>query len=106
MGTRRQFIEQPCSAVFVEDQLVAVAGYEIWGSTIAHIATVTHPGFRQRGYGQSVMAHLTQKARQACCRNIGPLKTNFTSLPIAEALGFCFHAKSIAARFFVTPTRR
>jgi hypothetical protein len=46
-------IEYPCSGVFIDGQLVALAGYEIWGGTIAHVSVVTRPNFRNRGLGRS-----------------------------------------------------
>ena len=38
--------ESPASGVFLGGQLVTLAGYDVWGRTIAHISVITHPEFR------------------------------------------------------------
>jgi len=93
-------IEQPCSGVFLGCQLAALAGYEIWGSTIAHIAIVTHPDFRGRGYGGSAVAHLTMRALAAgLLPQYRTLESNIASIHIAESVGFETFATSMAIRF-------
>jgi GNAT superfamily N-acetyltransferase len=93
-------IDQPCSGVFLGSQLVALAGYEIWGSTIAHIAIVTHPDFRGRGYGRSAVAHLTMRALAAgLLPHYRTLESNIASIHIAESVGFESFATSMAIRF-------
>ena len=47
---------------FVEDKLVAVAGYEVWDELIAHVAVVTHPEYRGKGYGREVVSKATEIA--------------------------------------------
>jgi GNAT superfamily N-acetyltransferase len=92
-------IEHSCSGVFVDRQLVTVAGYEVWGGPIAHISIVTHPGFRNRGYGRSAVAHL---AHRVLCAGLLPqfrtLESNIASIRIAESLGFHPYAVSMAVR--------
>lgn len=93
-------IDQPCSGVFLGSQLVALAGYEIWGRTIAHIAIVTHPDFRGRGYGRSAVAHLACRALAArLLPQYRTLESNLPSIHIAESLGFESFATSMAIRF-------
>ncbi len=92
--------EVPCSGVFTEDgSLAALAGYEVWSGTIAHISIVTHPGFRGRGYGRDAVAHL---ARRAIAAGLVPqyrtLTANAPSMRIAAALGFQHYATSVAIR--------
>ena len=48
--------EHPASGIFVGSELVALAGYEVWGDTIAHISVITNPAFRGRGFGRSAVA--------------------------------------------------
>lgn len=51
--------------LFVNEELVAIAGYEIWDDVIAHIAVVTHPNRRSEGYGQAVVSRETEHALSA-----------------------------------------
>ena len=92
-------IEHPCSAVFVGSRVAALAGYEVWGSTIAHISIVTHPDFRSRGFGRSAVAHLAGRAIAAgLLPQYRTLESNHPSIRIARSLGFHFYATSMAAR--------
>lgn len=92
-------IEQPTSGVFVGGRLFAVAGYEVWGGTIAHISIVTHPDFRSRGFGRSAVAHLTHRAIDAgLLAQYRTLESNRASIRIAESLGFHAYATSTAVR--------
>ena len=92
-------IQDSCSAVFVGSQIAALAGYQVWGGTIAHISIVTHPEFRGRGFGRSAVAHV---ARRAITAGLVPqyrtLDSNRPSLRIADALGFVRYATSVAVR--------
>lgn len=91
--------EQPSSGVFVGGDLVALAGYEVWGGVIAHLAIITRPAFRGRGFGRSAVAHL---ARVALAARLIPqyrtLESNLPSMRIAESLGFLHYASSVAVR--------
>ncbi len=92
-------IAHPCSGVFSGGQLVALAGYEVWGGTIAHISIVTHPSFRGRDFGQSAVAHLTARALAAgLLPQYRTLAANHASMCIAERLGFRAFATSMAVR--------
>ena len=89
----------PCSGAFVNGQLVAVAGYETWGGTIAHISVVTHPGFRGRDFGRNAVAHLAARALSAgLLPQYRTLESNHASIRVARALGFRPYARSIAVR--------
>lgn len=91
--------EHPSSGTYIDGQLVALAGYEIWGGVIAHISVVTHYGHRGRGLGSAVVAHL---AAQAIGAGLLPqyrtLDANQPSMRIAELLGFVRYATSLAVR--------
>jgi len=91
--------EQPSSGVFVGDQLVALAGYEVWAGIIAHISVITHPAFRTRGFGGSAVAHVAERALSArLIPQYRTLESNFASIRIADSLGFCHYATSVAVR--------
>jgi GNAT superfamily N-acetyltransferase len=91
--------EHPSSGVLVGNELIALAGYEIWGGTIAHIAVVTHPAFRGRGFGRSAVAHVANTALAAgLIPQYRTLDSNRPSIHIAESLGFSHYAASVAVR--------
>ncbi|MDB6078567.1 MAG: family N-acetyltransferase [Akkermansiaceae bacterium] len=99
-------IDQPCSGVFIDGRLAALAGYEIWGGTIAHLSVVTHPAFRGKGHGRDAVAHLAERAIEAgLLPQYRTLESNLASIQIARALGFEHYASSMAVRF-TTPSRR
>jgi predicted GNAT family acetyltransferase len=93
--------ECPASGVFAGGDLVALAGYEVLGSTIAHISVITHPAFRGRGFGRSTVSHL---ARVALAAGLVPqyrtLESNRASIRVAESLGFVHYASSVAVRLY------
>lgn len=47
---------------FVDDELVAVAGFEPWDELLAHLAVVTHPDHRNERHGRNVVASATEQA--------------------------------------------
>ena len=90
---------QPTSGVFAGSELVALAGYKIWGGVIAHISVITHPAFRGRGFGRSSVAHLVRTALAAgLVPQYRTLESNLASVRIAESLGFVQFASSVAVR--------
>ncbi len=91
--------EQPASGVFIEGTLAALAGYEIWGGTIAHICVVTHPAFRGCGHATAAVAHLAARALQAgLLPQYRTLLSNSPSMQVAQKLGFAQYGSTIAAR--------
>lgn len=92
-------IDCPSSGVFAGGRLVAVASYQVWGDVIAHLSIVTHPGYRSRGFGRSAVAHLAERAIAAgLLPQYRTLESNGASVRVAEALGFCRYATSMAVR--------
>jgi len=92
-------IENPCSGVFVDGQLAALAGYETWGNSIAHISVITHPAWRGRGFAGSAVAHLGQRALAArLLPQYRTLESNLPSIHVARSLGFQPYARSLAIR--------
>jgi hypothetical protein len=84
---------------FIGDALVALAGYERWGEQIAHIAVVSHPNYRGRGYGTCVVSLLAETVlTEGLIPQYRTLRANAPSLAIAAALGFVEYAESIAVR--------
>ena len=47
---------------FKGQELAALAGYQLWGDQVAHIAIVTHPAFRGQGYATTAVSTLTKFA--------------------------------------------
>ena len=86
--------------MFANGELIALAGYETWGGTIAHISIVTHPSHRNQGAGRTAVAGVTQHAlRAGLLPQYRTLQSNQPSIRIAEALGFSAYATSMAVRF-------
>jgi GNAT superfamily N-acetyltransferase len=85
---------------FAEGELAAIAGYEIWGESIAHVAVLTHPAHRGRALGRAVVSAVAAVALE---RELVPqyrsLMANRASLAVAAALGFEGYATSLALRF-------
>ncbi|MFY4816375.1 GNAT family N-acetyltransferase [Halorubrum sp. Atlit-26R] len=57
-----QFTPGETVGLFVDEELVAVAGFDVWEGVLAHLAVVTRPDNRGRGYGRSVVSQATEKA--------------------------------------------
>lgn len=90
---------QPFAGQFIGKTLVALAGYERWGAHIAHIAVVTHPDYRGRGYGSEVVSLLAETVlSQGLIPQYRTLRANVPSMAIAAALGFVAYAETLAIR--------
>lgn len=85
--------------LFAGPTLAALAGYEIWDGTVAHISIITHPEHRGQGYGHSAVAFL---AKHALWKKLLPqyrtLEGNKASMAIAQTVGFEYFATSVAVR--------
>lgn len=57
-----QFTPGETVGLFVDEELVAAAGFEVWDGLLAHLAVVTHPAHRGQGYGQVVVSRATEQA--------------------------------------------
>jgi GNAT superfamily N-acetyltransferase len=57
-----QFTPDKTIGLFVDEELVAISGYDIWEGLLAHLAVVTHPDHRSQGYGQAVVSRATEQA--------------------------------------------
>jgi RimJ/RimL family protein N-acetyltransferase len=91
--------DHPSAGAFLAGELVALAGYERWGKSIAHISVVAHPGHRGRGLATAAVSRI---AAEALDRRLIPqcrtLESNAPSVAIAERLGFVPYARSVAVR--------
>ena len=85
---------------FADGELAAIAGYEVWGESIAHVAVLTHPAHRGRALGRAAAGSVAAVALE---RGLVPqyrsLMSNRASLAVAAALGFEGYATSLALRF-------
>jgi len=91
--------EQPTSGIFADGRLVALAGYEIWGRSIAHIAVITNPAFRGHGFGRRVVSTIAQHAlTEGLIPQYRTLLSNLPSMRVANSLGFACFGTSVALR--------
>lgn len=82
-------IERPgLFGCFEEQRLVAVASYEVWGGTLAHIGVITDPQRRGSGYGRAAAA---SAANDALDRGLviqwRALESNSASVALGTSLG-------------------
>jgi RimJ/RimL family protein N-acetyltransferase len=91
--------DTPAVGVFHEGFLVSMASYNVWGERLAHIAIVTHPNFRGRGFGRAAVARLTAYlGNQGLIPQYRTLAANVAALRVATSLGFVPYARSMAVR--------
>ncbi len=84
---------------FAGGGLAVVAGYEVWGDQIAHLAIVTHPAHRGRGLGAAAFAFAARAALDAgLIAQHRALLSNTHSMSIARRLGFVPYSVSLAVR--------
>lgn len=89
----------PLAGRFVREQLVALAGYELWGEQIAHIAVITHPAHRGQGYGGEVVSLLAETViARGMIAQYRTLRANTPSVRLADSLGFVPLAETLAIR--------
>jgi len=86
------------------DEILAAAGYELWGERLAHIGVVTHPAHRGRGCGKAVVSAIAANAlREGLVPQYRTLESNTASVAIARSVGFQEYAVTIAVRFREVP---
>jgi GNAT superfamily N-acetyltransferase len=89
-------IVHPAAGSFAGGELAAVAGYEVWGKSIAHITVVTHPAHRGKGHGTAAVSRVVALAlERKLVALYRTLESNAPSLGIAERLGFVPYARSL-----------
>lgn len=90
---------EPAVGAFAGRTLAALAGYEIWGGRIAHIAVVAHPTFRGQGYARMAVHALVE---HVLTRGLVPQyrthELNAASVQLGTSIGFVPHATSTAVQ--------
>lgn len=87
---------QPIAGCWQEQRLVAAAGYQVWGATLAHIGVTSAPDVRGTGYGTSVVSAIGQHALEnGYVLQYRTLYANRPSRAIATALGFQSYATTL-----------
>jgi ribosomal protein S18 acetylase RimI-like enzyme len=80
---------QPIAGYFLDGVIVAAAGYEVWGGTLAHIGVTTHVRLRSRGFGRACVWRITEEAiKSGLVAQYQTLLENEPSIAVARALGF------------------
>lgn len=83
------FVPGETVGLFVDDDLVAASGYDVWDDVLAHLAVVTHPDERGAGYGQAVVSRATELAFSGgLLPQYRTLEAWPWSVALAERLGF------------------
>lgn len=89
----------PAVGVYVGRELVALAGYQVWGGELAHIAIITHPHHRGHGYAGAAVSKLTEIVlAQGLVPQYQTLDSNRPSIQVAQKLGFVRYGTSMAVR--------
>lgn len=90
----------PLFGVFDEGrQLAALAGYQVWNGKIAHIAIVTHPDRRGRGFARAAVARAAEHALgKGLLPQYRTLRANDAGMAVAKRLGFVEYGFSVYVR--------
>ena len=89
------------AGAFADGTLAALAGYRVWGGTLAHLAIVTHPRYRRQGFGTAAVSLLGAEALKCgLILQYRTLRHNAASLGVASALGFVPWATTVALRLY------
>lgn len=86
--------------VFLQNELVAVAGYSLLAGQIAHVGVMVRPAWRGHGYSRLAVSGITEVALRA---ELGiqyqTLRSNEASIRSARSLGYELFAETLAARW-------
>jgi GNAT superfamily N-acetyltransferase len=89
----------PLVGRFAAGELVTLAGYERWGEQIAHIAVITHPAHRRRGYGADAVSLLAETViARGMIAQYRTLRANTAAVQLGASLGFAPYAETLALR--------
>ena len=95
------------AGAFVDERLVALAGYTRWGDRLAHLSVVTHPAWRGHGFGRAAVAHVAAHALdRGLVAQYRTLEANAASRGLGTALGFLPLLTTVAARYRSAPRGR
>lgn len=85
--------------IFIGEEIIAVSGYELRDDTIAHIAVLSRPDYRGKGYAKKAASHLISIT---LAKKMGiqyqTLMSNPASIALAKGLGFTDFAETITVR--------
>lgn len=85
--------------MFSGDSLCAVASYELWLPSIAHISVATHPDHRRRGFAQAAIQALATAAfARGLILQWRAVAWNTHSLALAQSLGFAYYGATLYVR--------
>jgi GNAT superfamily N-acetyltransferase len=88
--------------LFVGEDLVAVAAYDLWDDVLAHLGVITHPNYRGEGYGRAVVSRATDYAlADGYLPQYRTLDAWPWSVALARGLGFKRFATSMLISFDV-----
>lgn len=91
--------QSPTVGLFVNNRIVAAAGYKILEEKVAHIGVLVHPDYRGKGLASKVISGITELALKV---NLGvqyrTLCSNKSSISAGKKVGFRDFAYTIAAR--------
>jgi len=89
----------PAFGAFSDQILCAVASYEIWETSIAHITVATHPNYRRRGFAKAAVGALATAALdQGLILQWRAVAWNKNSLALARDLGFKHYCSTLYVR--------
>jgi GNAT superfamily N-acetyltransferase len=79
--------------------VLAMAGYRVWGGTIAHLSIVGAPSARGRGFATAAVACAAERAHSAgLVPQYRTLAANVPSMALARKLGFQPYGFSVSVR--------
>jgi GNAT superfamily N-acetyltransferase len=91
--------EQPIAGYVVDGELLAAAGYKVWGGDIAHIGVVTRPDNRGRGHARACVREIAHRAiAGGLIAQYQTLYTNEPAMTVGRALGFEHYADKLYVR--------
>jgi GNAT superfamily N-acetyltransferase len=80
-------------------RLAALASYQLWAPTIAHLYVITHPSRRGRGLARAAVARAAQHAlASGLLPQYRTLRANAASIAVAKRLGFTEYGFSVYVR--------
>ncbi len=89
----------PAFGAFCDDRLCAVASYEVWKPSIAHITVAIHPDYRRRGFAKAAVGALAADALdRGLILQWRAVAWNKNSLAVARDLGFKYYCSTLYVR--------
>lgn len=89
----------PAFGAFCDDRLCAVASYQVWQPSIAHISVATHPDHRRHGFAKAAVQALAAEALdRGLILQWRAVAWNTNSLALARSLGFAYYCSTLYVR--------